>query len=203
MELRERFPSLELKLDFSKREAEANGVLPLLAGVAYEIRILIPPGYPDEVPALLCSPDEVPKLEVRHNSSSTACLCARCDYRKHWRRGSTLAAFIESLVIPFLTCQHYYDVNGQWPQRGERAHGAPGVLQAYRDFCQSLGEVTNEMIARVIRMLALPGVPKGHHSCPCGSGKRIRDCHQSEIAKMRELISPRDAGADLADLLRK
>jgi hypothetical protein len=201
LELRERFPTLELKLDFAKREAEVTGVLPLTDEVGYQVRILIPPGYPEEVPALLCSPNEVPRKDYRHNSGEYACLCARCDYRKYWPRGSTLPNFIESLVVPFLTCQHYYDIHGHWPQSGEREHGAPGIVQAYNDFCRPLGEVTGAMIGRVVRILAVSGLPKGHNPCPCGSGKRIRDCHRSEIEQMRSMISPRDAAQDLADLL--
>lgn len=203
MELRERFPSLELELDFAKCEAEASGVLPLSNEVGYQIRILIPLGYPEEVPALRCSPDEVPKKDYRHNSGESACLCARCDYRKHWPCGSTLSDFIDSLVVPFLTCQHYFDSHGHWPKSGEREHGAPGIVQAYSDFCRPLGKVTGEMIGRVVRMLARSGLPKGHHPCPCGSGNRIRDCHRSEIERMRSMISPRDARQDLADLIRK
>ena len=203
LELRERFPSLELRLDIAKREAEVCGVLPVAGGIGYTTRILIPRGYPEEVPSLICTPEEIPRIDSRHNSGETACLCARCDYRKHWPRGSTLTAFVDALVIPFLTCQHYYDIHGHWPPSGERAHGAPGVIQAYTDFCSPLGNATGETIARALRLLIRSGIPKGHNPCPCGSGKRIRDCHREAVAKMRELISPSDATKDLADLLRK
>lgn len=203
MELRERFPSLELRLDFTTREAEASGILPLSVGVGYTIRILIPRGYPEEVPSLICVPDEIPRIDKRHNSGETACLCARCDYRKHWPRGSTLAAFVDLLVIPFLICQNYYDIHGHWPGSGERDHGSPGIIQAYTDFCSPLGNATGETIARVLRMLVRTGIPKGHHPCPCGSGKRIRDCHREAIENMRQLISPSDAAKDFADLLKK
>ena len=202
LELQERFPSLELYLDFTKRQAEARGILPLNVGVAYTVRILIPRSYPEEVPSLVCVADEVPKTEARHNSGEAACVCARCDFRKHWPRGSTLAAFVESLVVPFLTCQHYYDIHRHWPQSGERPHGAPGIMQAYTDFCSPLGDVTGETIARVLRLLVRPGIPKGHHPCPCGSGQRIRNCHRQVVAEMRQLLSPSDAAKDLADLQR-
>jgi hypothetical protein len=202
-ELRERFPSLELKLDIAKREAVAVGVLPLSSDVGYQLTIQIPPGYPEEVPTLHCLPEEIPKKDFRHNSGESACLCARCDYRKHWPRGSSLADFVQSLVIPFLTCQHYFDIHGYWPKTGEREHGAPGIVQAYSEFCRPLGDVTGEMIGRIVRMLIRSGLPKGHNSCPCGSGKRIRDCHRLELEQMRRMISPCDAAKDLADLLRK
>jgi hypothetical protein len=41
---------------------------------------------------------------------------------------------------------------------------------------------------------------KGHWACPCGSTKRLRDCHAKQFADLRERIPRRIAAGALKRL---
>ena len=66
---------------------------------------------------------------------------------------------------------------GRYPF-GERSHGESGILEYYTElFHLSSKQQTKGFLEQVIRMRSY----RGHHLCPCGSGQKIRDCHNKEV----------------------
>jgi hypothetical protein len=76
------------------------------------------------------------------------------------------------------------------------AHGADGIRAFYAEL---LGTGDMNVIRGYLACLAAKKV-KGHWECPCGSGKRLRECHGTRVLDLRKKISTADASASLSYL---
>lgn len=203
-ELRKRYPALSLQIDRERKQAVLSGVIMVAPDTGYSVSVEVPKDYPIGVPRLRCRSEEVPIENDRHfdQITGTACLCARTEYRVHWPSGSSLADFIDRLVLPFLAGQFYYDTHGTWPPTGQRSHGLPGIIEAYRELAMPFGNTSNVTLLRLAELLARTSEPKGHEMCPCGSQRRLRNCHQEELQTLRRTIEPRHVAQDLMEFRR-
>jgi hypothetical protein len=203
-ELTQRFPTLTLHLNRAHQNAVVAGTLTIAEEVDYTVTLLIPRKYPAGIPVLFCNSKEVEWKLDRHvferGGNGQACLCARSEYRIHWPEGSSISKFIDRLVIPFFVGQFYFDTHGCWPPTGQRSHGKAGVIEAYVELTTMFGDSSLQTIERLLRLLARKNVPQGHEWCPCGSGRRLRNCHGQVFYNLRQNISPESAIADLREL---
>lgn len=195
--LKEAFP--ELSLTMTDREyAVVRGVVRVIEDRGYYVELAVPNDYPQSVPELWCDPAEIPWIVDRHVFPRTgrACLCVASEYRIHWPHGSDLTDFLQRLVVPYFVAQLYYEAHGSWPKNGERSHGREGVLEAYRDLLSKMGAVSEQIIQNVMRLMASRQHPKGHDSCPCGNGKKLRKCHGPIVWELRGKVDRRHAACD-------
>ena len=191
------FPSLTL--DTSQIPAKVTGTMWLHPELelGFSIDLEVPGNYPRGIPKLWCNPLEIPWEIDRHVfREGLACLCVSSEYRKHWPPGSDLTDFLSTLVRPYLIGQAYYQDHGHWPPGHERSHGTEGILNAYEDLLAPLGSVTQPAIENFARILARRSHPKGHEPCPCGSNRKLRNCHRSFLMDLRRTIDPEHARAD-------
>ena len=94
--------------------------------------------------------------------------------------------FLTGPMHDYFVSQTYYEVNGVWPF-GERSHGMLGVLEAYADL---LGvALDSKIVADNLNLLSRRQI-KGHALCPCGSGKRLRQCHSDDLKRLSQKIPP-------------
>ncbi len=200
-EFRNKYPSLTLTIHPDGVRAVVLGPMRILDDVGYTVTLQVAPEYPEVLPTMHCNPAEIPWHPDRHVNHATgiACLCVRSETRLHWPLGSSLAAFMERLVEPFLVGQLYFDAHGCWPPTGQRSHGRDGILEAYSELLRGFGNPSAESIRRVMKLLVRKADPKGHEICPCGSNLPLRKCHGEAMRYLRSLVSPRDAQADLLD----
>lgn len=200
--LRQEFPTLALEI--IDDQTWVTGTLAVVESVAYTVNLLVPDRYPEEAPVLFCDPREIPWSGERHVfSKGRACLCVRTELRLHWPNGSDLADFLRVLVVPYFIGQVYFDAHGDWPQdSGERSHGVEGIKECYRELVAPIGQVTDEIIIDFARLLSRKNPVKGHELCPCGTGRRLRNCHREFVSELRERINPKDAHLDY-HILRK
>jgi len=198
-EVRRQFPSLALKLSAKHKSLALEGPIEVAPAVAYNVVLVLPERYPRDIPALFCDAKEIPPSIDRHffTNTSCACLCVKSEYRVHWPHGSTLALFINRLVLPFLVSQWFFQVHGCWPHTGQRSHGGTGILEAYEEFAAPLGNKRIETLRSLMLCLAQKEEPKGHHLCPCGSGLNMRKCHVQVVRQLRLQVQPDRASADL------
>jgi len=193
--LADAFPSLTL--DTSQVPARVTGTMWLDPELGFSIDLEVPGNYPRGIPWLWCKRAEIPWEIARHvYPNGRACLCVSSEYRKHWPPGSDLTDFLSILVRPYLVGQAYYQDHGRWPPGRERSHGVEGIIEAYRDLLTPVGAVTPQMIENFVRLLARRTDPKGHEPCPCGSGKRLRNCHRAFLLALRRAIDPDNAKED-------
>ena len=201
--LADAFPSLTLVTP--QGSARVTGIMWLDPELGFCIDLEVLSNYPRGIPKLWCNPREIPWEIARHvYRNGLACLCVSSEYRKHWPPGSDLTDFLSTLVRPYLVGQAYYQDHGHWPRGHERPHGPEGIIEAYQDLLAPLEAVTHPVIENFAHLLARRAHPKGHETCPCGSGKRLRNCHQSFLMNLRRMIDPEHAKTDceLLDLER-
>lgn len=194
------YPTLSMSIEDSK--AVIKGVFRFtdesLTDDGFHIRIVLPEDYPRNMPEMFLIGDRVPRIMNRHlNFDGSACLCVAEEKRRFFPPGSSIIQFMRDLVYPYLLGQVYYEMNGRWPPWGERAHGIDGAREWY---CEELRIENVDAVLCFIEMLAERRSVKGHHPCPCASGRRFKNCHSQKYKELKGLITPAEAGKRLEEM---
>ena len=155
--------------------------------IEYGICILLPDRYPKQLPVLFCNDPKLPIDNIdRHIlSDGSACLGVYTDLMTRWSMKSDIANFLENFAAPFLVWQVYYDAHRKPPSWGQRSHFADGIIEYYAEL---LGLNKRKSVIEFMKLLARKNRPKGHERCPCGSGKRLRNCHRELLYSIREKV---------------
>lgn len=163
--------------------------------IDYSVAVVTSDNYPSTIPALVCVDEKIPISLDRHVlSDAKACLGVPSEINKVWRTNPCLTFFLDKFVAEFIYWQIYYDNHEVKPPCGDRRHGIDGIADYYRELFDFGADGS---IRSLVEYLTRPQDPKGHEICPCGSGKKIRNCHLAEIIFLRKIVSPADARQDL------
>lgn len=153
---------------------------------SFNVRIEFQDGFPLIAPQLFETSGRLPREIDRHIfSDGHACLAvweawlARTD---DWSVGATLNGPIRN----FLLSQSEFERTGKWPF-GEHAHGSVGQLDAIKAIIDPEAIGASRVVWIVDTLFKWPA---GHISCPCGSGRRFRHCHRSELEVLRARLEP-------------
>jgi hypothetical protein len=191
--IEEEFPYLQ----FSSRDewTVLAGTLPVVEGgrviADYEIEICIPADGPrSAIPVVRETSTRIPREVDRHNAYGVACLVVTDEFWYRHPTGMDLIEFLRGPVTSFFVSQMYFDLHGHWPY-GQRSHYGKGVREFYAEI---LGTADPEIIGRFLGMIAAPEIRRNWW-CPCGSKRRMRDCHHQLIRSLRERI-PRTIAAE-------
>lgn len=134
-----------------------------------------------EVPMLRETGGRIPWISDRHMSmGGYACLFVPEEWLIKPREERTLIHYLEGPVRNYFIWQSLFEQNVDAPW-GERAHGRSGLLQAYGDLVGFSGEAA---IKECLVYLSKEKL-KGHWRCPCGSNRRLRDCHFTQLRDLR------------------
>lgn len=87
--------------------------------------------------------------------------------------------WFKKFVIPYYYSYEYYNRMGEYPF-GERSHGTKGILEYYMD---NFNFETHKQAYDFISFVQGHKKYRGHFYCPCGSGKRIRNCHKEAFER--------------------
>ncbi|MCD6185622.1 MAG: hypothetical protein J7K84_07525 [Deltaproteobacteria bacterium] len=164
----------------------------------YGIVLLIPNNYPKAAPRMFCNDSKLPLENIdRHIMPyGMACLGVQAEIGMYWQPDSTIADFLNNLVAPFLAWQTYFNEYGEPPLSwGERSHFSKGILEFYAEL---LGRSADSTIVGFMRLLARKNQPKGHESCPCDSGMRLRSYRRNLLYKILQRVIWKDVEHDLA-----
>lgn len=163
----------------------------------YSITLITHATHPEGLPALCCNDPKLPAGNLARHimSDGTACLGVGAEIKRRWRPENGLVGFFHDFVSPFLAWQVYYEANGHAPPTGQRAHFGKGILEFY---AEDLGLPDLSGVSDFMKLLAKQDRPKGHLTCPCGSGKKLRDCHGELIWRARENLPWQHVRDDLA-----
>lgn len=185
--LKSKYPDLYLLQDaFS---SEIYGTLSMHAsyqGVElkeqYEIRIKIPPNYPESVPVSWETGSKIPFSGPRvfhKNPDASLCLASPVEVVQKFFRKKNLLNYVDSLLIPYLFSYSYLKRYRKLPF-GELRHGTEGLIQFYQNYFQV------PIQECVVGFLAILGQESFSSllRCPCGSGKAIAICHEQKIRKL-------------------
>jgi hypothetical protein len=166
-----------------------SGSFPLTEGRRIIDRFLIeiefPSDYPRDMPLVREIGGRIPRTIDRHiyGRSGIACLFVPDEQSWAYPEGSTLLDFLNGPVRNFFLGQSLFEVEGSWPL-GQRSHGVKGILEFYAEI---LGTDNMNTIIQYIDVLRRKEI-KGHWLCPCGSAKKLRHCHISQIRDLRKKI---------------
>lgn len=152
----------------------------------YIVEIEIPPDYPDSLPVVRETAGRIPHTADRHmNRNGEACLFVPDERSWVLPPGATFLEFLNGPVYSFFLGQTFVEMGQEWPF-GQRSHGNNGILEFYSE---KIGTKNSEIIIRYLELLSKREI-KGHWDCPCGSRKRLRDCHLREVRDLRSKIPP-------------
>jgi len=152
---------------------------------SFEIELIIPRSFPDTLPWVKEIGGRIESDYDHRNPSGTLCLAVPVEQRRVFFEQATLLGFVNRLVIPYLYGYCYWKEHGRHPF-GEAAHGHEGILRHYAD---TLGLHDDVTVLAAICFLLEHGY-RGHHECPCGSGRRVRACHGPELRALHDHHTP-------------
>ena len=155
---------------------------------SFNVEIHVLPSFPFHEPKVFEVGNRIPKVADRHvyPNVGNCCLCVWEEWLlcspKH-----SFEAFLTGVLHDYFVGQTCFEAKGEWPF-GERSHGVLGILESYADIlCLNTNNI--EIIAEHLTVLSRDEL-KGHCFCPCGSGKRLRNCHLDRIKELKERIQP-------------
>ena len=154
-------------LDF---EASADGLETISA--SFDIKLTIPREFPDRLPSVKEIGGGIGTDYEHINPDGTLCLAVPIEERRVFLEQPTLLGFVDRLLVPYFYGYCFWSKYGHHPF-DEAAHGHEGVLRHYVD---TLGLSDSLGALAVICFLFEHGY-RGHHDCPCGSGRKVRVCH--------------------------
>jgi len=166
------------------------------AGGDYGVEITIPHNYPKSVPVTRSIDGKIPESFHTHPKDKTLCLGVPLAERMTFAKNPTLMGYIKKLVIPFLFSYSYLMDHDELPY-GDLDHGAPGKLRFYKD----LFDVEDFEVLGFLKLLADDRY-KGHFSCPCGSSRKLRDCHGPLLLKIMQLYSSDNFMTDYIEIFQ-
>lgn len=163
-----------------KREIVMSGSLPFEAapdGLApitdsFEIEMLIPESYPDRLPQVRETGGKINSDYEHVFPDGTLCLGVPIEMQRIFCQQPSLLGFVNKLVIPYFYGYCHWKVHGEHPF-GEQKHGGEGIIQYYIDRLN----LSDEATALAFVCFLYEYGYRGHHDCPCGSGRRVRKCH--------------------------
>lgn len=137
----------------------------------YTLDVVIPIGS-DELPSIIDTDRQIKQDYHHYYSNGKLCLATDSQIRIRFIDGFDLVTWMSEFVEVYYFSYEYYARFGIFPF-GERAHGSWGIIQTYQDFLRAKDEVETYKLMHFIKN----HMYRGHHPCPCGSGKSLRNCH--------------------------
>lgn len=158
----------------------------------YDLKIRFPESYPRRLPRVWETGGQLPDHHLeRHVSRREGCclFVAEEFYLRH-PDGFTVLQYLEGPVNNYFLAQLHYEHLGEWPWP-DRSHELAGIEEAYEDL---LGVSGQDAILGCVDLLRRREL-KGRWDCPCGSGRKLRDCHLDKFRELQEAI-PEDVFQD-------
>jgi len=153
---------------------------------AFDIRMELPVDYPRLEPKVFETGGRIPREADRHVNHDGDCCVTVWEHWLATAPDQSIAGYINGPLHEYFLGQFWFEKTGTWPF-GERAHGIPGLEQAYADVL-GIPNKRRQLLYH-LRLLSQDW-PKGHWRCPCGSGNRLRHCHRVELEAMHRRVAP-------------
>lgn len=189
-DLRAHYPNLHLYRE-ENSEPEIRGTFPVRSAAGkeldhYLISIRLPGGYPKDLPIVRELGGRIPWYADYHVFTDGTCCCLLPEDRSRcFPIGAPFKQFLDGPVHDFFLGQSLVALGEPWPF-GEWSHGKEGIHEFYSEL---IGTDDKKTIIRFLKVLTKLN-SKPHWDCPCGSGKKIRDCCQAKISEYRRKVPP-------------
>ncbi len=166
---------------------------------AFDVELELPIGGFGVVPVAREIGGRIPREPAYHiNDDGTMCLGAPLEVRRKFMRDRSLRGLINLQVVPFLYGYCIKQDKDYWPF-GELAHGSQGIVQYYQKI---FGVKSVLSIIEFLKILVEDNY-RGHLPCPCGSERRLRNCHGQQIMEMKDIQSRENYFSDFVACVRQ
>lgn len=165
----------------------------------YALDVVIPIGS-DRLPFVIDIDRQI-RQDYQHYYYQNGMLCLETDSKIRIRfiDGFNLVEWMSEFVEIYYFSYEYYERYGSFPF-GDRDHDIIGVIQTYQDLLIAKNEAEAYKLMKFIKDHEY----RGHHTCPCGSGRSLRNCHgQAMLRFYKDARSKKIMIDDLNDIDRK
>jgi hypothetical protein len=149
----------------------------------YKIEILVPLGFPERIPSVREVAGRIPasfhKLE-----DGSLCLGSPTRLRLMLLDSPSIICFVERCVIPYLYGYSYFEKHATLPF-GQLDHGVPGLLQ---DLASLYGIDRTDIVPEFVRLTSMKKGNANKQPCPCGSQRRLGQCHHRQVNRLRDTL---------------
>ncbi len=162
----------------------------------YNLEFKIPNDYPASPPFVYETESKIPKDFGHFMADGNFCLGAPVEVRRQFAEHKNLLRFINDQVIPYLFAYSYKRNYGKLPF-GELLHGEAGLQQYYVEFFK----VPLIEAMKLLKCLADNFSPP-LMACPCGGGRKLRDCHGPKLTVLRPHLSSTQFEMELREMIK-
>ena len=136
----------------------------------YNIELLIPVDS-DQLPSVCEIGNAIDAIYPHRYSDGKLCVETDTAIRLRFSEGFDLIEWMDEYVEPYFFTYEYYIRFGVFPF-GERPHALKGMIDTYKE---QFHEEDDQVVFKFLKHIAT-GQYRGHHLCPCGSGKKYKNC---------------------------
>jgi len=162
----------------------------------YQLKLDLPEDYPASPPFVFETEGKITQDFGHFMQAGNFCLGAPVEVRCQFARHRTLLRFIEDQIIPYLFSYSYKRDHGTLPF-GERSHRTLGLIQYYNEFFET--SLIPSM--KLLKCLADDFGPP-QMACPCGRGRKLRDCHGPKLTELRPHQLPKQFETELRKMIK-
>lgn len=138
----------------------------------YAIRIVIPAGFPDELPELIETSKKIKQTAEWHNSGGECCLATHAKIFNELGTPISLLKWMDRFVHDYLA-NHVIKFREKSYAKGEYPHGEEGMIVGYKEiFNLSTAE---EVLERLNFLCGTTSLGRNDR-CFCQSGKKYKHC---------------------------
>ncbi len=152
----------------------------------YEIEILVPFRFPEEVPSVREIARRIP-ASYHKLSDGSLCLGSPTRLRLMVLGSPWINSFVELCVIPYLYGYSYFEKHSKSPF-GELDHGEDGIRQ---DLASLYGVEGRDVVPQLVRLTSMKRRIANKRICPCGSSQRLGRCHNRRVNSLRNRLGRR------------
>lgn len=156
----------------------------------YEIEVRFPDDFPDDVPVVYEVGGRIPRGSSHWHveGDGKCCLFVEEEFWREHPDGYTLLEFLDGPVKTFFVNNTHQERTGE-PCFETRRHHQQGLFDFYKELLQTNDSREVFRYVDVLRRERLSASQR----CPCGSGRKLKDCHQDWVEELRETIPPASA----------
>lgn len=163
----------------------------------FELEMLVPNDYPKSLPIVKEISGKI-SIDYHHlYPDGSFCLAAPLEVKRIFSKYPSLVGFVDNLVIPFLYSYCYWGIHNKMPF-GELSHSGDGIFEYYLERFEVSDK--NNLVKELYKIYK-HGY-RGHHNCPCGSGKIVRKCHKEIVWEVSQHFTQQEFATDLLMMFR-
>lgn len=187
----EHYPELSYYVSPDKQEVSLSGTLIIRdcynVPKRVSIQILFPDSYPAHAPAVYETEGRFPQCADRHMmDDGSFCLFLPLSEELDLAGRHSIIDFLHQVEV-FIDKHLVAESISRWPG-GEWKHGSEGKWQYLHE---SIGSEDRKLVRKFMQIIREEVEIGRNQTCPCGSGRKYKYCHQTWVKKMRRILITR------------